>query len=97
MPVLIKKSQQQTLKKLSLRYTVPFALLILLLIAACEQIGEPGYPIVFTGDPTAVNDSTVLLTAQLSNPGNHPVTESGFIWGIYSQDNDGNYSRRISN
>lgn len=85
----MNKFQQHTLKKLSLGYTVPFVLLILLIIAACEQIDKPGYPIVFTGDPTAVNDSTVLLTAQLSNPGNHPVTESGFIWGIYSQDNDG--------
>jgi N-acetylneuraminic acid mutarotase len=64
-----------------------FALILILI--SCEKRQKFEYPLVYTGDVTNITDTSALFSANISCFGNYPILESGFIWGVHSNDNNG--------
>ncbi len=62
---------------------------LLFLLAGCLNVGDFTYPIVFTGNVVEVNDSSAVLSGMITNHGELPIIESGFIWGPHSMDEAG--------
>jgi hypothetical protein len=59
------------------------------ILISCDKEEEFRYPLVFTGNVINITDTSALFTARISNFGNYPILESGFIWGVHSKDNNG--------
>jgi len=64
-------------------------LILLITVISCNEQNEFEYPLVFTGDVINITDTSATFTAKISNPGKYPILESGFIWGVHSNDNYG--------
>lgn len=61
-------------------------IIITSLFISCEKETELDLPVVFTGEVTNVDQSNATFNARIYNPDNLPVTESGFVWGLHSGD-----------
>ncbi len=61
----------------------------LALLIACSDDFKVDHPIVFTGELISLNNVEATLSARIASRGNQPLTESGFVWGLYPGDNDG--------
>lgn len=64
-----------------------FALILTLI--SCEKEQDYEYPLVYTGDVTNITDTSALFSAKISCLGDYTILESGFIWGVHSNDNNG--------
>jgi hypothetical protein len=78
-------------RRISLRNRILLLTLVCIsiLVRECENIPGPEVPLVLTGEPVLLDDSTALLTGKISHHGTLPVSESGFIWGVHSMDPGG--------
>lgn len=47
------------------------------------------YPLVFTGDITNITDTSATFTAKVTNLGKYTILESGFVWSLYHNNNNG--------
>lgn len=56
---------------------------------SCEESFEYDHALVLTGDIVKVEDSVAVFSAKVAHRGKYPIIESGFIWSLYSNDNDG--------
>ena len=65
------------------------ALIVIITLYSCNKEIESDYPLVFTGDVVNIKDTTATFTAKISNTGAFTVLESGFVWGVHSQDDNG--------
>lgn len=63
--------------------------LITLVLISCNKEQSFDYPIVYTEDVTDITETNALLNAKIIGLGDDPIVESGFIWGIYSNDKNG--------
>lgn len=80
-----KKTNNESIMK---KLIIPsFALFLILISCKKEQVYE--FPLVYTGDVTNMTDTSALFTAKISCLGDYPILESGFIWGVHSNDNNG--------
>lgn len=64
-------------------------LIFLLIFISCKKQQDYEYPLVYTGDITDITDTSAVFSARISNNGNYPILESGFIWGMHPNDNYG--------
>lgn len=64
-------------------------LLFMSLIFSCQETFEFDDALVHTGDIVNPQDWPVLFSAKIVHRGKHPVIESGFIWSLYPNDQDG--------
>jgi hypothetical protein len=69
-------------------------LTFLLIFISCKKQQDYEYPLVYTGDVTDITDTSAVFSARISNEGNYPIVESGFIWGVHPNDN---YGIRLKN
>ncbi len=56
--------------------------LLLIILFGCQK-ETIDYPVVFTGNVINITDTSATLVAKVSNLGNSPILESGFIWDIH--------------
>jgi hypothetical protein len=74
------------------KYHLSRAILFSLLsitISFCNKQNEFDDPLVLTGDVINITDTSATFTAKITNPGKFQVIESGFVWGLHSNDNNG--------
>lgn len=64
-------------------------LLFMSLIFSCQETFEFDDALVFTGDIVNPKDWPVLFSAKIVHRGKYPVIESGFVWSLYPNDQDG--------
>lgn len=64
-------------------------LTFLLIFVSCEKQQDYEYPLVYTGDVIDITDTSAVFSARISNEGKYPIIESGFIWGVHPNNNDG--------
>jgi Galactose oxidase, central domain len=62
---------------------------IALSITSCEKEIDFDYPIIFTGKVTNITDTSASFSAKISNHKASDISESGIIWGVHSNDNNG--------
>ncbi len=68
---------------------VNLILLLLITIISCKKETKFDYPLVYTGDVINITDSSAVFSARISNIGQFPILESGFVWGVHLNDYNG--------
>ena len=64
-------------------------LLLLITMISCNNESAYDYPLVLTGSVINITDSSATFTAKTTNPGKFAILESGFIWSLYPNNNNG--------
>ena len=68
--------------------------LIIIILCSCQSLVDFEYTFVLTGEVTNINDTSATFTGRITKHGTSDITESGFIWGVHSNDP---YGIRVTN
>jgi hypothetical protein len=69
-----------------------YSILFLGLLASffsCDEESEFEYPLVLTGEVINLTDTSATFTGKITHQGTKPIIESGFIWGLHINLDDG--------
>jgi hypothetical protein len=54
-----------------------------LLTAGCSADKKFEYPVIYTGDITNLSEASATFNAIITNEGDLPILECGFVWGVH--------------
>jgi hypothetical protein len=67
----------------------PVLFLGILLFFSCDKESEFEYPLVLTGEVINLTDTSATFTGKITHQGSKPIIESGVIWGLHNNPDDG--------
>jgi len=56
---------------------------------SCKTDTSFDYPLVFTGEVINISETAATFTGKITNLGSYTILESGFVWSLYPNDDNG--------